>query len=508
MRSWRVPNGWGCRLSLVLLAMLSFAPRLAGHTTDVCWLWAEDHRSVAFFVATWHAEASCTVFERHSEAGAVRCSDGEPECLFCPLHVDRAWGASSLRLYEGSQFEPCSAPNEAIMAKWTCRGYCSTLYELGNATYHGTDRLTWYAFNVSIPCGSGSWEIDTPRHRMFDVLSDPAHTCTIDGPALEGAGYAWVGDNSRVTYTHPVYLWDSACPAKFNPAPVPIAAPQHPPSHATQTGRDAHWRAVGGPEWAGRHLLSVDDGGAEGTFYGSDVLYGMEVASTDGLGDGRSSLTTSAPTSPATLLVQETITESTASVVAEDDGTFYGSDVLYGMEVASTDGLGDGQSSLTTSAPTSPATLLVQETIPESTVNVVAEGDGTFYGSDVLYGMEVASTDGLGDGRSSLTTSAPTSPATLVVQETITESTASVVAEEDGTFYGSDVLYGMEVASTDGLGDGRSSLTTSAPTSPATLLVQGTIPESTAGVVAEGDGTFYGSDVLYGMEVARTDGLG
>ncbi|KAK3266559.1 hypothetical protein CYMTET_24826, partial [Cymbomonas tetramitiformis] len=224
----------GCyQCTFVGLLLSAFATISTAHTTDVCWIWDSDVQGIQFFVATWNVDYSCDAYVKEDAAGnGIPCIAGEPGCLFCPLRAASKDKASS-RLYEAVQFNPEEPANRHVAQKWTCRGFCANKYERDSIAYDGAKRETWYAFNVSIPCDSGRWDIDTPNHESFNVLEAPPHECTIASDTYSAfPAYPWVGDNTGVTYTHPVYTWDSACPAPAHQASRrdterPAAKPTH-----------------------------------------------------------------------------------------------------------------------------------------------------------------------------------------------------------------------------------------------------------------------------------------
>ncbi|KAK3278642.1 hypothetical protein CYMTET_13431 [Cymbomonas tetramitiformis] len=202
------------RVILGLLLCFGLPVHVDSHTTDVCWVWDSDGGGIRFYIATWHQEQECDIYD-YNNAG---------NRLLCPMTVKNTAGYQEN--YAGARVYP----DAALINKWYCRGYCDDRYEMKGrwpwqtSYQEASDRLSWFTFHVTVPCGQGLWYIEAPEHYMFDPLdSEPYHYCTIKSSTYNGATYGgqpyrWIGNNEGIKYSNPVYTWDST------PPPFPSAA--------------------------------------------------------------------------------------------------------------------------------------------------------------------------------------------------------------------------------------------------------------------------------------------
>eukprot|EP00854_Cymbomonas_tetramitiformis_P026420 gene26420-32412_t len=151
--------------SWILFALLALLPALSyAHTTDVCWVWSAGGQGITFFIATWHQPNDrCNLRVNHNGND-----------LDCPMTISNTMGYTGY--YEGEQIPAGDLPAELI-----CRGFCRN-------SGQGANRFSWYTFYVSVPCGSGRWSINAPRHFVFDPTMDPYHACTIGGVTWTNPG--------------------------------------------------------------------------------------------------------------------------------------------------------------------------------------------------------------------------------------------------------------------------------------------------------------------------------
>ncbi|KAK3258100.1 hypothetical protein CYMTET_32842 [Cymbomonas tetramitiformis] len=131
-------------LLLLRCVLWDLAPRAHGHTTDVCWVWAEDGQMVTFYVGTWHPTdqiTECDVYSKLNSNGEVQdCSKGSSGCKFCPLYVENE-DASRKYLFSGDLTEI----DTSIVESWTCRGFCPATYDNAEWT-HGEYRCVGNAY--------------------------------------------------------------------------------------------------------------------------------------------------------------------------------------------------------------------------------------------------------------------------------------------------------------------------------------------------------------------------
>ncbi|KAK3251124.1 hypothetical protein CYMTET_39529, partial [Cymbomonas tetramitiformis] len=169
---------------LFFVFILGCISRSHAHTTDVCWIWDADGRGIQFYVATWHDDQYCDIWENGK---------------FCPLTVTQ--NGRTYDKYEGKQI----TLDHNTLTNMQCRGYCPQQYYQTSCrwwscssypTNNGDQRLTWFTFHVDINCGEGVYQIVAPNHYMFDSSTDPYHSCkptqsTYNGATYEGYAYNW-----------------------------------------------------------------------------------------------------------------------------------------------------------------------------------------------------------------------------------------------------------------------------------------------------------------------------